>query len=281
MSDLRDLISPVFEEYRQRVKNPIWGGFVLSWIFINWEILLIVLFSNETVENKIIEIKTNYISICSNVILPLVISIAYYIAIPYLISLTEKIRFTAYKVNENNRAQKAIERLKATGKIIEQEAANEDLRIAFRSKNDLNKKFEVLEEQLKNREDVIATLEKEIKQLGDSHLQLQQMYDEAEKERVSYLHQLQKINDENLTQSPKPVVGNSNQNKIDLEQFEEFRTDLDIYLASLSIEDLHSDYLHQIIDLKFGNKIDNYSSDIYKSLIRERIMRIRKHRIDI
>ncbi|HHG8599742.1 hypothetical protein [Morganella morganii] len=54
---MRDFFANLFkctsETMIERVKNPIVGSFIFSWLFFNWKIILILLFSDKEIDDKI------------------------------------------------------------------------------------------------------------------------------------------------------------------------------------------------------------------------------------
>ncbi|MFX0157705.1 hypothetical protein [Klebsiella pneumoniae] len=57
---IRDLYASFKQTALERVKNPVLGAFVFSWIGFNWEILAILFFSKEPIETRLIYICQNY-----------------------------------------------------------------------------------------------------------------------------------------------------------------------------------------------------------------------------
>ena len=87
MTSIKDMVVSVFETSKDRLKNPIIGAFVLSWLAINWRIVMILLFSSEKIEDKINYIETHYFYINYNLWIPLGFAIFYILALPYLMVL--------------------------------------------------------------------------------------------------------------------------------------------------------------------------------------------------
>lgn len=64
----------------ERVKSPIVGTFIFVWLFYNWKVILILLFSKVDVENKI-NIISGYIT-AKSFYCPFLIAVLYCVAIP-------------------------------------------------------------------------------------------------------------------------------------------------------------------------------------------------------
>lgn len=53
MSWLRNVFSSVESNASQRINNPFYGAFILSWLVFNWKIILIILFSQKNIYSVI------------------------------------------------------------------------------------------------------------------------------------------------------------------------------------------------------------------------------------
>lgn len=71
----------------ERIKSPIVGAFVFSWLFFNWKTILILLFSDSKVEDKI-DIISKYITL-ESLLYPAIFSIVYSLAIPVISVVVE------------------------------------------------------------------------------------------------------------------------------------------------------------------------------------------------
>lgn len=86
---MKELLKTIFATSKERVSNPIIGSFIISWIIFNWKALSLLLFSKQTIENKIIYIEKEFSDIYHLILLPLIITIIYILIIPYLNLLFE------------------------------------------------------------------------------------------------------------------------------------------------------------------------------------------------
>lgn len=101
-----ELIKNILEASRERLKNPILGTYSISFILINWRPILFLLFSSETIENKIIVINNEYC--CWTAILsPIGLTIIITFGIPYFMWLVEwglaKSRFSRRKIRHEEK----------------------------------------------------------------------------------------------------------------------------------------------------------------------------------
>ena len=89
-----DLIKSIIKSFNERIKNPIVGSFIISFIFYNWRMFSMFCYSTNSIEKKIIEINEIYnqssIQVCHFFVLnkvylyPLIFSLIYNISLPYI-----------------------------------------------------------------------------------------------------------------------------------------------------------------------------------------------------
>ncbi|HCR3553070.1 TPA: hypothetical protein ON622_003026, partial [Morganella morganii] len=81
---MKDFFANLFkctsETMIERVKNPIVGSFIFSWLFFNWKVILILLFSDKEIDDKInsISVLISYKSF----LFPLVFAFLYSVLLP-------------------------------------------------------------------------------------------------------------------------------------------------------------------------------------------------------
>ncbi|HDW2027074.1 TPA: hypothetical protein RK455_003942 [Enterobacter ludwigii] len=70
-----DFIKDIFSSFRQtsleRIKSPVLGGFVFSWIAFNWKTILILISSTEKIEERLSYVQEHYFNISTAIIGPL------------------------------------------------------------------------------------------------------------------------------------------------------------------------------------------------------------------
>ena len=82
---VKELFNSFKGHLEDRITNPILGAFCLSWFFFNWKLILILLFSNSTIEEKIAAIELNHISLTNMLWLPLGFTVFYLLILPWLL----------------------------------------------------------------------------------------------------------------------------------------------------------------------------------------------------
>ena len=79
-----ELLKAFLENAKERIKNPLIGTFITSWIVFNWKSVLILLFSSDKIENKIFTITTTYCNYWLWIYWPLMVTITYIFGLPYI-----------------------------------------------------------------------------------------------------------------------------------------------------------------------------------------------------
>ena len=75
----------------QRGANPIIGSFISSWLVVNWKIVLLLLKSNDEIEQTILIIEQSYLKVENILYYPLIFSFSYVLLIPWLSLIITKI----------------------------------------------------------------------------------------------------------------------------------------------------------------------------------------------
>ncbi|MGY2799252.1 FtsZ-binding cell division protein ZapB [Ewingella americana] len=138
LATLKELgFEPVKDAINHRVKSPFFGGFVISWLFLNWDKVLIICFSSTPIKERITSIK----SIPSNSIIwdynvahthtfwfPLLASVLITILSPFISFLIELIHKWVIAETEGNRFSRQAAILSKKSNLITVEVRNESQR---------------------------------------------------------------------------------------------------------------------------------------------------------
>lgn len=81
---LKDLVNSIFLSTSERLKNPFVGSFIIALLLLNWKVILIVLFSDLNMIDRISYVSQNFIQIETYLILPFSIALIYTLILPYL-----------------------------------------------------------------------------------------------------------------------------------------------------------------------------------------------------
>ncbi|PWG70139.1 hypothetical protein DEM28_16810 [Enterobacter mori] len=90
-----DFIRDIFSAFRQtsleRIKSPFLGAFVFSWVAFNWQAILILMFSDKTIEKRLVSINESY-DIGSFLLGPVCTSILISFLLPQINKLVTRIQ---------------------------------------------------------------------------------------------------------------------------------------------------------------------------------------------
>lgn len=173
---MKEIIKSFFETSKERIKNPLVGAFIISWLFMNWKAIFIALFSNNTILERIELIELNYSSIFSYLITPLLIALFYVIILPYLMwgGIDELIQTSTTGRKKNLRKQIIID-YRGKQEIAIEESKLEDLKASYRDKADFNKQIEQLRNQLDEREETHKSNLLELDKLNEENEELRNL----------------------------------------------------------------------------------------------------------
>jgi hypothetical protein len=150
---MKDIIKSFFEASQERIKNPLIGTFIISWIAINWRPIIILLFSKEKVENRIDYIVANYSTFQTYFLIPFVIALIYVIILPYFMWAVDELIRKSTIGRKNNLLKQTIYDYEGKQQIAIAESKLEDLKASYRDKADFNNQIEQLRNQLDERDE--------------------------------------------------------------------------------------------------------------------------------
>ncbi|HFK5463636.1 TPA: hypothetical protein ACGZ88_000119 [Morganella morganii] len=128
----------------ERVKSPIVGTFIFVWLFYNWKVILILLFSKGDIENKI-NVISGYITEKS-FYYPFLIAVLYCVAIPIVTLIIDVLLRKASEAAIELRYEKINKEYKEKKKT---EILRADADIAYeRKKTDEEKEIQSMREQI-------------------------------------------------------------------------------------------------------------------------------------
>jgi len=147
-----EFLQTLFKTSEERIKNPIIGSFLTSWLIFNWKPLLFFIFTKKLIEDKIIYIETNYSDIWNLLFFPLISTIIYLIILPYINLGIELL----INYSQSKRSDLSIKKQKLTiesqKQLAIEEIKLEEAKTEFRERNNHNKLVEELQEKIVNLE---------------------------------------------------------------------------------------------------------------------------------
>ena len=160
---ITELLKDIVEGAKDRLKNPLSGAFVWAFIIFNWRPLIFLMFSDKSIEHKIIDINYEYCSVWT-IIVPLGMALIYTIGLPFFMLLIENlVQKTNEKRIENTYKTRGV---KMDGKI---ELATKEF--TLQNKRTGNKAIEELQDENDTLKAQISALQESINQINDSNTQ--------------------------------------------------------------------------------------------------------------
>ncbi|SNR60554.1 hypothetical protein SAMN06265371_106203 [Lutibacter agarilyticus] len=227
---MKEIIKSFFEASRERIKNPLIGTFLISWIAINWKPISILFFSNKDIEYRITHINDNYSSFQSYFLVPFIITIVYLIILPYFMWGMDEILNKSIIGRKKNIIKQLVIDIKGKQELAEEENKLEDLKAKYRDKADLNKLIEKLKKQLEDRDNTIDNLQIDFKTLNEDYSQIKSL--------------VEKDNTKNLSENTLKKLEN------DYKEFKE--------------SDLYEDFREIGLSIRNRNEFPNHINDIIK-----------------
>lgn len=83
METIKEFFQHIYDSSTERIKSPLIGSFIISFIIFNWRVFAILFYSDWPVHCRIEWIEANYCK-WSNLLFPIGIALFYIIALPYI-----------------------------------------------------------------------------------------------------------------------------------------------------------------------------------------------------
>lgn len=148
---------------RERFKNPFIGSLIISSIFLLWKPILVLIFSNKAIEERIIYIKDTFQYEWWHIFIPVAIAVAYVLGVPYIMwGIGKLLKFANKGISEENREEKKVELVadiefqKLKKELTSSENINKEI-------DNLNKEIENRQLQIKNLNEMNEKLQDEVK----------------------------------------------------------------------------------------------------------------------
>uniref|UniRef100_F4C457 Uncharacterized protein n=1 Tax=Sphingobacterium sp. (strain 21) TaxID=743722 RepID=F4C457_SPHS2 len=81
---MKDLLDIFLSTYRERIKHPVIGPFLLSMVVFNWKAIVILVFSSNSIEDRIVFIENYYLYFWTALLFSVIVTVIYVLGVPYL-----------------------------------------------------------------------------------------------------------------------------------------------------------------------------------------------------
>lgn len=153
---ITDLFKDLIETSKERLKTPVSGAFVFSFIVWNWRAIAILLFSNATIEDRIVVVNYFYCN-ASSILCPVLLALAYTIGIPKLtleidklLSTTKSARITKIYSDKRLILSEKLKLAKTERELKDIESGNKEIQDHLDEIQSLKDQIETQKETIKH-----------------------------------------------------------------------------------------------------------------------------------
>lgn len=164
---LTDLINNAFEASKERIKNPLIGSFVTCFIIYNWRPILLLLFSDANIEDKIVVINHEYCNLLA-ILVPLLFAILYTMYFPHFTVSIDKNLELPMKDRIDNQYLSKEHTLDKRITIAKKEFLAKDIESGNLDIGEMQKDIENLKQNLRDEKEINSEMRKSDKLLIDT-----------------------------------------------------------------------------------------------------------------
>lgn len=147
---MREFLKSLYDPLSERLKNRYLFTFSLSWIIINYRILLILIYQENSIVEKIEFIDTRYWKVDTVLYYPLLTTLIVLFLVPYLNSLVDIILVDSRSRTEESKRQEAMKRIEYDKDIAIKKFLAEKAELEQREGSDSKKIIERYEKEIKD-----------------------------------------------------------------------------------------------------------------------------------
>lgn len=118
MKVIKEWTSSFKKNFEERLSNPLFGAFTVSWIIFNWKLVLFLMLSDIKIEEKIKYIEVSYSDLYHILIYPLVSALFITLILPWISFLVQSLQEFVNKKRAIKQYQYDTELLSAKEKLI-------------------------------------------------------------------------------------------------------------------------------------------------------------------
>jgi|GEM_PF-2575223 len=143
---MKEFFQSIIDSSKDRIKSPLIGAYITSFLIYNWRPISIYLFSNETIECKIEEINGRYCP-ASSLLWPLAIALFYVLILPFINMAFESFLLYPTRQRINQKHNKKIFELNKKKEEYRIEKELEDIRAGLLDMVNLNNQIQQLQNE--------------------------------------------------------------------------------------------------------------------------------------
>lgn len=152
------LLQQIYDASRERVKNPFLGSLVISWLLMNWESMLMLLFSDLIMAERIDWVNKNCFKGVWNLV-PVAVAIFYVIGLPYLMWVLDRLSSTINRKRIEDSIHDKISIMAKRKELAQKEYEVESAKAGTKEIEELNERIEGLKMDLQNEKKLSQELE--------------------------------------------------------------------------------------------------------------------------
>jgi hypothetical protein len=138
---MKDFFKTLLDTSKERLRNPLVGSFVFSWIIFNWKGILLITFSNKSMEDRILYVAKDDYSILLLLWFPLSMALFYVIALPYLSLIIDKLNIYAKRIRKKDVFNENVEEIEAKRRLADIELQYNNLKQEIQEQNEEKNKL--------------------------------------------------------------------------------------------------------------------------------------------
>lgn len=219
---LSELLKEVYDSSKDRIKTPITGAYTIAFILWNWRPILLLIFENAKISDKIIIINNEYCNLQA-ILGPLLISLIITIGVPFLMTLIDWSTSSPKKTRLKYVYKTKISDSEYQIDLAKQELILQDIRSGNREKQDLVDKIKQLEHQ-------IIDLNESNKTVVDTYKN--QLNDLNETLSSNFKNQISRSSKHNFYEN---IINEENLTEMDLERFARFPKNTNSNIPAINI----------------------------------------------
>ena len=163
MSAFTDFLNKLTEPAQQRLKNPITGTLIIAILAINWQAILLLIFSEKSIEEKLAYLNEHYLNNYTLYLIPFGITIVYLLLLPYAMAGLDKLLSFSFKLRSDSKLQNN----QSQHRLLEAEARHnfnlEEIKSGNKILGESNTKILRLENEVMKKNKEIESYKEELK----------------------------------------------------------------------------------------------------------------------